>query len=189
MGLGRVTSNLFIHTNLHQTNRQVGQYNVGAPLVLGQARGNVGLTRLTMAWTRGKPPPSPIQYTLHLSARTTSKWVFVSRFPKGNLETTKVGTPATLQGHNFVHRPLIGMTSKSKLQLLLRLSNSVSHATCTDRGRVDSRLFVVGRQITSLIPDLSFCHNLCCRCPNGSCKPFQTSKLQQLSNDIENSSM
>jgi hypothetical protein len=50
------------------------------------------------------------------------------------------------------------------------LSNGVSHSTCTHRGRVDSRLLVVGSETASLTPNLSFCHNLCCRCPNGSCK-------------------
>jgi hypothetical protein len=29
---------------------------------------------------------------------------------------------------------------------------------------------MVGSQIASLTPDPSFCHNLCCRCPNGSCE-------------------
>jgi hypothetical protein len=46
----------------------------------------------------------------------------------------------------------------------------VSHSTCTHRGRVDSWLLVVGSQTASLIPDPSFDHNLCCSCPNGSCK-------------------
>jgi len=50
------------------------------------------------------------------------------------------------------------------------LSNGVSHSICTHQDRVDSRLFVVGSQIGSLTPDPSFDHNLCCRCPNGSCK-------------------
>jgi len=50
------------------------------------------------------------------------------------------------------------------------LFNSVSHFTYTHRIRVDSRLLVVGSQTTNLTPDLSFDHNLCCRCPNGSCK-------------------
>ncbi len=44
---------------------------------------------------------------------------------------------------------------------------------------------VVGNQIASLTPGPSFDHNLCCRCPNGSChaifdictsKPFQRYK-------------
>jgi len=52
------------------------------------------------------------------------------------------------------------------------LSTGMLHVTCTHRIRVNSRLFVVGSQTTSLTPSLSFCHNLCYRCPNGSCKPF-----------------
>ncbi len=52
------------------------------------------------------------------------------------------------------------------------LSNDVLHATCTHGGRVDSRLFVVGSQIPNLTLGLSFCHNLCCRRPNGSCDPI-----------------
>jgi hypothetical protein len=61
----------------------------------------------------------------------------------------------------------------------------VSHSTYTHRRRVDSRLLVVGSQTTNLIPGPSFPHNLCFRCPNGSCeaifdiyasKPFQQYK-------------
>ncbi len=50
------------------------------------------------------------------------------------------------------------------------LFNCVSHFTCTHRDRVDSRLLVVGSQIVNLTLGLSFDHNLCCRCPNGSCE-------------------
>jgi len=38
----------------------------------------------------------------------------------------------------------------------------VSHSTCTHQGWVDSWLLVVESP--------SFCHNLCCKCPNGSCE-------------------
>jgi hypothetical protein len=50
------------------------------------------------------------------------------------------------------------------------ISNSVLHSTYTHQGRVDSQLLMVENQTTSLIPNPSFCHNLCCRCPNGPCK-------------------
>jgi hypothetical protein len=43
------------------------------------------------------------------------------------------------------------------------------HSTCTHRCWVDSRLLVVGSQTDNLTPSPSFCHNLCYRCPNGSC--------------------
>jgi hypothetical protein len=46
------------------------------------------------------------------------------------------------------------------------LSNDMSHALCRQVNWVDSRLFVVRSQIASLIPDPSFSHNLCFRCPN-----------------------
>jgi hypothetical protein len=51
-----------------------------------------------------------------------------------------------------------------------KLSNGMSHFTCTHRNRVDSRLLVVGSQTASLTLDSSFDHNLCCRCTNGSCE-------------------
>ncbi len=52
------------------------------------------------------------------------------------------------------------------------LFNGVLHATCTHGSQVNSRLFVVGSQITNLTPDFSFFHNLCYWCPNGSCDPI-----------------
>ncbi len=118
----RKSDKQFIHSHKSASNQpQLGEYNVGAFLVLGRATGDLRLTRLTTAWTRRKPPHSSIYYTLHLSARPTSKWLFVLRLPKGSFETTRVRTLATLQGYNFVFRPLIETRSKTKLQLLSRI--------------------------------------------------------------------
>ncbi len=50
--------------------------------------------------------------------------------------------------------------------------NYMLHATYTQGDRVDSRLLVVGSQIANLTLGLYFGHNLCFRCPNGSCKPI-----------------
>ncbi len=50
------------------------------------------------------------------------------------------------------------------------ISNGVSHSICTHQGWVDSQLLVVGSQIGNLTPNPFFCHNLCCKCSNGSCK-------------------
>jgi hypothetical protein len=52
------------------------------------------------------------------------------------------------------------------------LSNGMSHATCMQQNRVDSRLLVIKSQIVNLTPSPSFGHNLCFRFPNGSCKPI-----------------
>jgi hypothetical protein len=90
--------------------------------------------------------------------------------PKEESQNCPVWTPRTLWVHNFLLRPLIGWGLKQTCSSPWELSNGVLHSTCTHRGRVDSQLLVVGSQIASLTPDPSFCHNLCCRCPNGSCE-------------------
>jgi hypothetical protein len=48
----------------------------------------------------------------------------------------------------------------------------MSHATYTQENWVNSRLLMVGSQIVNLIPDPSIGHNLCFKCPNGSCEPI-----------------
>ncbi len=50
------------------------------------------------------------------------------------------------------------------------LSNGIWHTTYTKGSWVDSRLLMVGSQIANLIPDFSFGHNLCLKCPNESCE-------------------
>jgi hypothetical protein len=50
------------------------------------------------------------------------------------------------------------------------LLNGVLDITYTHRNRVNSWLLVVESQIANLTFGPSFDHNLCCRCPNGSCK-------------------
>ncbi len=72
-GIRKNDKHLFIHTDLHKTKQQVGQCITGAPLVLGRAMSRLELIRLTMTRTWRKPPLSPLQYTLCLSTRPTSK--------------------------------------------------------------------------------------------------------------------
>jgi hypothetical protein len=94
------------------------------------------------------------------------EWFFVPGLPSENPEIIKVGCItycANLQlkwGLNQSYSPR------------RELSNGVSHATCTQGNWVDSQLSVVGSQIANSTHDLSFDHNLCCKCPNGSCKPI-----------------
>jgi hypothetical protein len=82
----------------------------------------------------------------------------------------------------------LGWSLKQTCSFPWELSNGVLHSTCTHRGRVDSQLLMVGSQTTDLTPSLSFVHNLCCRCPNGSCEAIFTSTLQDISNNIKNTS-
>ncbi len=52
------------------------------------------------------------------------------------------------------------------------ISNGMSHTTYMQGNWVDSWFLVVGNQTTNLTLSLSFGHNLCFGCPNGSCKPI-----------------
>ncbi len=116
----------------------------------------------------GKPPPSPLQYILCLATGPAPKCCFVPGLPSESPEILKVGTLATLEAHNFVCRPLIEMKFKSKLQL----SKGMWQATCMQGNRDNSRLLMIGNQIANLTLDPSFGHNLCLKCPNGSCEPI-----------------
>jgi len=51
------------------------------------------------------------------------------------------------------------------------LFNDMLHDTCTQGNRGDLWLLVVRNQSANLTLDPSFGHNLCFRCPNGSCEP------------------
>jgi hypothetical protein len=47
----------------------------------------------------------------------------------------------------------------------------MSHVACTQGNRVDSWLLMIKSQTVNLIPNLSFGHNFCFRCPNEWCEP------------------
>jgi hypothetical protein len=51
-------------------------------------------------------------------------------------------------------------------------SKGMWHTTYTQGNQGDSWLLVVKNQIVNLTIDLYFGHNLCFKCPNGSCKPI-----------------
>jgi hypothetical protein len=107
-----------------------------------------------------------------LAIEPTPKCHFVPRLPSESPEILTTGTPTILGAHNFACRPPIEMRSKTKFSLHWELSNNMSHATYTQRNRVDSWLLVVESQIVNLTPGLSFGYNLCVKCPNGSCEPI-----------------
>ncbi len=118
MRLGSITSNESFTWTC--TNQQVGQCIVRPLLVLGRTIGKLGLTRLTTTRTWGKPPPSPLQYTLCLAIGPTPKWHFVPGLPSQSPKIPTTGILATLEAHNFVCKPLIEMRFKKKLQPLSR---------------------------------------------------------------------
>jgi hypothetical protein len=142
--------------------------------VLRQVTGNFVFARLTTARTWGKPPPSPY------SILCASPWHphlngFLSQYSQGGIsKLPRFGLPQLCETITFCSDLRLGWGLKQSCSSCRELSNGVSHSPppYTHRGWVDSRLLVVGSQTVNLTPDLSFCHNLCCKCPNGSCKPI-----------------
>jgi len=129
--------------------------------VLGQAASNLGFTGLTwLTMTR----------TLQLFAYLHPNGSFSRDSQSGVLNLSRFGLPGLWAF--ITSRPELGSGRglNQSCSSPWELSNGVSHFTCTHRDQVDSRLLVVGSQIVNLTPGPSFDHNLCYRCPNGSCE-------------------
>ncbi len=140
--------------------------------MLGRATGKFELTRFTTARTWGKPPPSPLYYTLCLATGphpnvilSRDSQVGVPKFPQFGLP--RLWGSITLRANLRLRWGL-----KQSYSPRRELSKYMLHTTWTWGNRSDYRLLVVGNQITNLIHDPSFGHNLCFECPNGSCKPI-----------------
>ncbi len=121
MGLGRIDKLIHSHGPAHNPHKVVSAQL--EHLWCWDSHRQHGHTRLTTARTWGKPPPSPLQYSLQRSAETTSKWLFfpgLPGLPTGSPEIPPYGTPWTLKPHNFTSRPQIEVRSEAKLQLSSR---------------------------------------------------------------------
>jgi hypothetical protein len=127
-------------------------------------------TRHTTARTRGKPPPSPIYYSLRHVSGTTSKWLFFPGLPSWSPEIV----PGGVLGLWELITPDCKVWSQRGLNQTCSprgdLSNDVLHSQFGGREEADSRLLVVGSQTANLTPGPSFAHNLGDRCPNGQCE-------------------
>ncbi len=139
-------------------------------LVLGQATGNtdsLDSPRLGLGGSHHLPPYS----ILCVTPRHPHPNGYLSRDSQGGV--SKLSRFGLSRLWELITPSLdlwLGWSIKQTWSSPQELSNGLLHSTCTHLGRVDSRLLVVRSQITSLIPDPSFDHNLCCKCPNGSCK-------------------
>ncbi len=97
--------------------------------------------------------------------------VFVPGLPRRSPEKlSHFGLPRLCEFITLCSDLRLGWGLKQTCNSPWELSNGMLYSTCTPRGRVDSWLLVIGSQIANLTLGLSFCHNLCCKCPNGSCK-------------------
>ncbi len=138
--------------------------------MLGQATKDLGLTWLTTAQTRGKPPPSPYSILCVTPQEPHLNGIFSRDSQGGVPKLSQVGFPRlwTLISPSSNLRLEWGLNQSCSF--LQELSNALLHFFCRRREEFNSRLLVVGSQTTSLTLGPSFAHNLGCRCPNGSCE-------------------
>ncbi len=122
-----------------------------------------------------------------MARRPAPKCHFVLGLPSGSLEILTIGILATLGPITLRADLRLKWGQKQSYNSRQQLSNNMSYAICMQGNRKDSWLLVVRSQIGNLTPDPSFGHNLCLSVQMGHASPFQTSKFQELSNDIRNS--
>jgi hypothetical protein len=130
--------------------------------------GKHGLTRLITAWTWGSHHLPPYNI-LHVWPQDQHPnvilfWDSQVKFPK--LGLSRLWGPITLCEDLQLRWGL-----KKSYNLCQELFNGISYTTYTQGNWGNSFLLVVGSQTNNLIPNPSFGHNLCLKCPNGSCKP------------------
>jgi hypothetical protein len=138
--------------------------------VLGQTTGNtdsLDSSRPRLGGSHHFPPYSILCVTpSHLHPNDTFSRDSQSGVPK----LSRFGLPGLWAFITSRPNLQLGQDLKQTYSSPWELSNGVSHSTCTHWGQVNSRLLVIGSQIASLTPGLSFDHNLCYRCPNGLCE-------------------
>jgi hypothetical protein len=154
----------------HKTKQQVGKCIVGALLVLGRATSKFRLTNSPQPGLEGSHHLPP--YSIFCASPR-------GPHPNGILSRdSQMGVPKFSQlGFPQLCRPIIlridlqlKWSLKKSYSIFWKLFNGMLHATCTRGIWGDSWLLVVRSQIANLIFGPSFGHNLCFKCPNGSCE-------------------
>jgi hypothetical protein len=176
MGLGRVTSFTYLLKPASNYNKLVNSI-FGAPLVLRQISGNPRLTRLTTARTWGKPPPSPIYYSLRFHG-TYIRMAFCLETPKEEFRKLSLfGLLGLCEVITLCPYPQLGWGLKQTCSPPPELSNRVLHLTRTHRGWVDSQLLVVRVKRPVWLLALLFAITCAVNVQMAHARPFLTSTL------------
>ncbi len=142
----------------------------GSLLVLGQATGNTDSLDSPQPELGGSQHFPPYSILCVIPPHLHPNGSFSRDSQGGVLKLSRFGLPRLWTFITSCLDLRLGWRLKQTCSSPRELSNGVSHSTCAHRDRIDSWLLVVGSQIANLTPDLSFDHNLCCRCPNVSLK-------------------
>jgi hypothetical protein len=171
MGLGRLTSTSITHIDLHKLNNKLVSAYLEHFWCKNESRAN--LDSKDSPWSKlGGSHHLPPYSILSASPRgphpndilSRDSQVGVPKFP--NMELMRFWEPITLcVNHRSKWVPKQSCSPHQKL------FNGMLHVLCTPGNQGDSWFLMIGSQITNLIHGPSFGHNLCFRCPNGSCEP------------------
>jgi len=142
--------------------------------MLGWATGKLELIRFTMARTWGKPPPSfpLIIYFVLLHEAQHPNDILSRDSQVGVLKFSQLGFPRLCRPVILCVDLRLGWRLKQSYSPCQELFNGMLQGTYTWGNWGDSWFLMVDNQIANLTLDLSFGHNLCFRCPNGSCEPI-----------------
>ncbi len=112
---------------------------------------------------------------------------FLSRDSQGGvLKLSRFGLLGLCKLITFCSNLWLEWGLKQTSSSLWELSNNLLHSTCTRQGQVNSWLLVVGSQIASLIFDLFFAITCAENVQMAHARPFSTSTLRYIFNDINN---
>jgi hypothetical protein len=138
--------------------------------VLRRTTDKLGLIRLTTAWTWGSHHFPPYKIFCVFTWGPHPNGILSQDSQMGVLEFPQLGLSQLWRPITLRENLRLWWSLKQSSSPCWELFNGILHATCTLGNRVNSQLLMVGSQTTNLIPILSFDHDLCFRCPNGSCK-------------------
>jgi len=161
-----MTNRSIIYMELHKPNNKLVSV-VGAVLVHGQATSIHEFIRLTMVWTWGNPPPSPLYCFLSLATRVAPKCHFALGLPNRESWNSQ-----NWVFYNFLCKFLIETRFKAKLYPSLKIFQQ--YMTCNLHAS-KSRWFLTfnGHDLNWHFDFWPFFgHNLCSKYSNGSCKPI-----------------
>jgi hypothetical protein len=102
----------------------------------------------------------------------TPKCHFVSKLPNVSPKFLKVRNPTTLGPISLCADLWLRWSLKQSCSPRRKLFNNMWHTTYTQGNQSNFWLWMVENQVDNLTPRPYFGHNLCFKCPNGSCEPI-----------------
>ncbi len=163
---------LHLLTRIYKKSTQGGECIVAALLVLGRITSNSDSQDSPRPGLGGSHHLSPYIILCASPRRPHPNDILFKDSQVGVLKFPNLRLPQLWGPITFSTDLRLIWTLEQSCSSRQELFNGMWHANFTQGNQVDSRLLVVESQIANLTLGPSFDHNLCFRCPNGSCEPI-----------------